>query len=237
MGLGPGLVASAEGLLYIAASTITHHLLEDIMLTIYGGSTYNATKVLFTAEELGVPYEYVHLNFATGEHKSPAHLARHPLGKIPAIDHDGHYLYESASLCRYLANISDKRLYSAEPLGAARIDQMVDMICHHVGRWLAVYFYQEVVMMKYYKKAPDEKAIAEAHGFLEQQLPFVNQTLQDNRFLCGSEITLADTIALPYFHALEATSLKLDAWPAIARWYAELKSRPSFQRALAKMPA
>jgi glutathione S-transferase len=207
------------------------------MLTIYGGSTYNATKVLFTAEELGVPYEYVHLNFVTGEHKSPAHLARHPLGKIPAIEHNGNYLFESASLCRYLANISDKRLYSADPVTAAQIDQMVDMICHHVGRWLAVYFYQEVVMMKYYKKGPDEKAIAEAKGFLEQQLPFLEKTLTSQKFLCGNEITLADTIALPYFHALEATSLKFDAYPAIQRWYAETKARPAFQRALAKMPA
>jgi glutathione S-transferase len=207
------------------------------MLTIYGGSTYNATKVLFTAEELGVPYEYVHLNFVAGEHKSPAHLARHPLGKIPAIEHNGNYLFESASLCRYLANISDKRLYSADALAAAQIDQMVDMICHHVGRWLAVYFYQEVVMMKYYKKGPDEKAIAEAKGFLEQQLPFLEKTLSTQQFLCGNEITLADTIALPYFNALEATSLKFDAYPAIQRWYSEAKARPAFQRALAKMPA
>lgn len=206
------------------------------MVTIYGGSTYNATKVLFTAEELGVPYDYVHLNFAAGEHKSAAHLARHPLGKIPAIEHNGEYLYESASLCRYLANISDKRLYSADAVKAAKIDQMVDMICHHVGRWLAVYFYQEIVMMKYYKKEPDEKAIAEAKGFLEQQLPFIESTLAANRFLCGSEITLADTIALPYFHALEPTSLKFDAYPSIQRWYAEMKARPAFLRALAKMP-
>ncbi len=207
------------------------------MLTIYGGSTYNATKVLFTAEELGVPYDYVHLNFVAGEHKSPAHLARHPLGKIPAIEHNGNYLFESASLCRYLANISDKRLYSADALAAAQIDQMVDMICHHVGRWLAVYFYQEIVMMKYYNKGPDEKAIAEAKGFLEQQLPFLEKTLSTQQFLCGNEITLADTIALPYFHALEATSLKFDVYPAIQRWYSEAKARPAFQRALAKMPA
>lgn len=206
------------------------------MLKIYGGSTYNATKVLFTAEELEVPCEYVHLNFVKGEHKSPEHLARHPLGKVPAIEHNGHFLFESASLCRYLANISDKRLYSADPLRAAEIDQMVDMICHHVGRWLGVYFYQEVVLKKYYNKQPDDKALTEAKGFLDQVLPYIDKLLSSTRFLSGAQLTLADTIALPYFHAQEVTSLSLDAYPSIQRWYEEMKSRPAFQRTLARMP-
>ena len=68
-------------------------------------------------------------------------------------------------------------------------------------------------------------------------MPFLEKTLSTQQFLCGNEITLADTIALPYFHALEATSLKFDVYPAIQRWYSEAKARPAFQRALAKMPA
>ena len=207
------------------------------MLRIYGASTYNATKVLFTAEELGLEYEYVHLDFAAGEHKSKEHLTRHPLGKVPAIEHNGHYLYESASLCRYLANISGQRLYSAEPLRAAEIDQMVDLVCHHAGRWLAVYFYQEVVMKRYYKKAPDEKAIAEATGFLDQQLPFLEKVLADNPFLCGKELTIADTVAFPVFQVCQSTSVDLSPYPSIQRWETELGGRAAFKRALAKMPA
>lgn len=207
------------------------------MLRIFGASTFNATKVLFTAEELGLDYEYVHLNFAAGEHKSEAHLARHPLGKVPAIEHNGHYLYESASLCRYLANISDKRLYSADPVRAAEIDQMVDLVCHHAGRWLAVYFYQEVVMKKYYQKSPDEKAIAEAKGFLDQQLPFLEKVLATNSFLCGSELTIADTVAFPVFQACQSTSVDLSPYPSIQRWVAALGDRAAFKRALARMPA
>ncbi len=205
------------------------------MLKIYGASTFNATKVLFTAQELGLDYEYFHLNFAAAEHKSAEHLARHPLGKVPALEHNGHYLYESASLCRYLANISGKKLYSEDPLRAAEIDQMVDLFCHHVGRWLAVYFYQEVIMMKYYKKEADEKAIAEAKGFLDQQLPFIESTLASNTFLCGEQITIADTIAYPYVHACRSTSLSLEAYPSLLRWAAALDKRPAFQRALAQM--
>ncbi len=206
------------------------------MLKIYGASTFNATKVLFTAEELGLQYEYDHLDFAKGDHKSAEHLKRHPLGKVPALEHNGNYLFESASLCRYLANISNKQLYSEEPVKAAKIDQMIDLVCHHAGKWLAVYFYQEVVMMKYYQKEADEKAIAEAKGFLDQQLPYLDKVLAQSKFLCGDDISIADTVALPYFHACLITSVKLDAYPAIQRWIEEGVSRPAFQKALAAMP-
>ncbi len=206
------------------------------MLKIYGASTFNATKVLFTAEELGLQYEYVHLDFTKGDHKSAEHLTRHPLGKVPALEHNGNYLFESASLCRYLANIADKKLYSEEPVKAAKIDQMIDLVCHHAGKWLAVYFYQEVVMMKYYQKEADEKAIAEAKGFLDQQLPYLDKVLTQSRFLCGDEISIADTVALPYFHACQSTSVKLDDYPAIVRWIRDGVDRPAFQKALAAMP-
>lgn len=206
------------------------------MLKIYGASTFNATKVLFTAEELGLSFDYVHLDFTKGDHKSAAHLARHPLGKVPAIEHDGRYLFESASLCRYLANISSKKLYSTDPYEAAQIDQIIDLICHHAGRWLAVYFYQEIVMMKYYKKEADEKAIAEAKGFLDQQLPFLEKTLAANEYLCGKHLTIADTVAFPYFQACQSTSVSLDSYPAIQAWMGKLSQRPSFQKALALMP-
>ncbi|HRW30250.1 MAG TPA: glutathione S-transferase N-terminal domain-containing protein, partial [Emcibacteraceae bacterium] len=106
------------------------------MLKIYGGKTYNAVKVLMTAEELGLDYDYVSLDFKKGEHKMPEFLKVHPLGKVPAMEHNGHPIFESNNMCRYMANISDKRLYSADPLGAAKIDQTVDFIGYHIGRWI-----------------------------------------------------------------------------------------------------
>ena len=78
--------------------------------------------------------------------------------------------------------------------------------------------------------------MTEAKGFLDQVLPYIDKLLSTGRFLCGNEITLADTIALPYFHAQEVTSLSLDAYPSIQHWYREMKARPAFQRTLARMP-
>ena len=55
---------------------------------LYGipGSPYVQAAMLGLTEK-GVDYELVRI--APPEHKGPDHMARHPFGKVPALDHDG----------------------------------------------------------------------------------------------------------------------------------------------------
>ena len=82
------------------------------MIKIYGFKTFNLDKVLLTAEELKLDYDYIQLSPANGEHKSPEHLQRHPLGEIPAIEHNGKMLFESNAICRYLAVLKESSLHT-----------------------------------------------------------------------------------------------------------------------------
>jgi glutathione S-transferase len=197
------------------------------MFRIYGFNSFNAVKVLLTAEELGVEYDYVHVELGKGEQKTPEHLARHPFGKIPVLEHNGNTIVESAAICRYLSRLHDNKLYSTDPLQAARIDQMVDMMVQHVGRWMAVYFWQEIICKTFFNKDPEAAAIEEAAGFLKGQLPYIDNLLADNTYLCGSDISIADTIAYAYCQLHESTSIDLSPYSKILRWYGEISERPS----------
>jgi len=199
------------------------------MFTIYGYNTFNPIKVLLTAEELGLDYQYVHVELGKGENKTPDYLQKHPLGKVPALDHDGEMIQESAAICRYLARLHDNRLYAAEPLAAARIDAMMDLVILHVGRWLGAYFWQEVIRKQFFKQEPEAAVLAEAADFLSKHLPYLDQTLASNNFLCGNEVTLADTIAYAFFQAHEHTSVDLSPYPNILRWYGDFSERPSVE--------
>ena len=53
-------------------------------------------------EETGLPYETRVLSFGP-EMKSPEYLAINPMGKVPAIVHDGQVVTEAAAICAYLA--------------------------------------------------------------------------------------------------------------------------------------
>jgi len=206
------------------------------MLKIYGNKTFNAVKAVLVAEELGLDYEYVVIDFASGEMKSPEYMKIHPLGKIPAMEHDGEAIFESNNMCRYLANISGKKLYSDDPLQASKIDQTVDFIAHHVGKWITTYFFQEIVKKAFGRGEPDAAAIEEAAEFLTQQLPYLDGLLADNDFLCGNEISIADCVAFAMIMAHEYTSFEIKEYENICRWYDQMKERPSHDAMMKHFP-
>src|SRR4051812_20217541 len=106
------------------------------MIKVFGFNTQNIQKVLLTAEELKINYEFVPLRPTKQEHKTSEHLKRHPLGKIPALEHDGRTMFESNAICRYLASFQPSSLYPQNAWERGQIDQWVDYVTHHVGRWI-----------------------------------------------------------------------------------------------------
>ena len=204
------------------------------MLNIYGFQSFNTLKVLLTAEELGLQYQYHGLNPMKGEHKTPEHFKRHPLGKTPAIEHDGRPLFESNTICRYLASFQNSPLYPSAPAQAwerAQIDQWVDYVTQHPGRWIGTYFFQEVVA-KMIGEQTDTKAVKEAQEFLDQQLPVLEKQLDLSKYLAGSTATIADTVAFSYLTVSEITAFEFSKYPNLTRWYGEFKNRPSYARAM-----
>src|SRR5215469_2736686 len=69
------------------------------------------------AKELGLDYEHIKVDFATGETRRSEHLALNPNGHVPVIDDDGFILWESMAINLYLA-----KKYGAGGLYPSRLD-------------------------------------------------------------------------------------------------------------------
>ena len=205
-------------------------------MKIYGFPTFNLSKVLLTAEELNLDYEYIPLDLSKAEHKSDAHLARHPFGKVPVLELDGAYYIESNSICRFLAEKNDNKLYSEDISQRAYINQWIDLMAQHIGRWMTVLFFEEKLKSKFFGGEPDQAQIDEALGFLEQQLPTLDEALERNAFIVGDTLTIADLIAFSYCQTHEYTRLNFETYPHIKQWYQNIKARPSFARAMENFP-
>ena len=64
-----------------------------------------SSRVLWLLEEIGAPYELTELPGA--QRRSAEHLARHPLGRVPALElGDGTVIFESAAICLHLADLN-----------------------------------------------------------------------------------------------------------------------------------
>jgi|SaaInl4_135m_RNA_FD_contig_91_184211_length_2919_multi_3_in_0_out_0_2 glutathione S-transferase len=205
------------------------------MLKIFGFQTFNLGKVLLTAEELNLPYEFVTLNPMKGELATEDNLNRHPLGKMPSIDWDGYTLFESHAICRYLAEKSNS-LYGDTPEQRAKVNQWIDCVGFHVGRHLSAHYFETIVRPRYFDASPDEKVVQESCVFLEKQLPPIQAHLSKNPFFAGEQLSIADTVGFNYFHIHEISKFSLSDYPAICEWYHKIKDRPAFKRASRHFP-
>src|SRR5258705_11400033 len=82
--------------------------------------------VMTTLEEKGARYRFSPV--APGSLRSPEHLARHPFGRVPVLEHDGFLLYETQAILRYLDRmLPSPALTPADPRHAARMDKVMNV--------------------------------------------------------------------------------------------------------------
>ncbi len=72
------------------------------MLTIYHAPRSRSQRVVWLAEELGLPYRVHALEMFSDGMKTAEYRRIHPLGKVPAIDDDGFVLWETTAILAHL---------------------------------------------------------------------------------------------------------------------------------------
>lgn len=73
------------------------------MLKFYTNPMSRGRMARWMLEEVGAPYETVVLDYASTMKEEP-YLGINPMGKVPAIVHDGQIVTECAAICAYLAD-------------------------------------------------------------------------------------------------------------------------------------
>ena len=64
----------------------------------------NCWKVLSVARELSLAIETIPIDLFNGDAKSAAFLAKNPNGRVPVLEEDGFFLWESNAILAYLAS-------------------------------------------------------------------------------------------------------------------------------------
>lgn len=198
------------------------------MLTIYGHPMSTCTrKVLTTVTELALPYELSLLDFGKGEHKQPAHVARQPFGRMPAIDHDGFAMFESRAICRYLNDVGGGALAPADAHGRARMEQWISVETSEFSGNAMKFVYHHV----FHRKQEDAVLEAASSG-LEAALRALEPTLAKQTYVAGEQFSLADISFMPYVEYTMPTPVKdtYAKYPAFLAWWGRVSERPSWRK-------
>lgn len=204
------------------------------MYRLHGFSTQNTLKVLYVLEALEVDYRFRYVNLMQGEQKTPEFRAMNPVGKVPVLEHDGRYLWESGAIVRYLGNVEVSSLYPADPYQRGVVDQWLDFFTCHLGRWLTAEYFQRIIKPQAGLGDPDADRCEEARTFALEQAPIVDHCLADRAWLTGKRPSIADYCAFAYVEQSHAIRFPLDDYPRLATWFGRLEALPAIERARAR---
>lgn len=73
-------------------------------IVLYHHPFSRAAGVVWSLEEVGVPYELVHVDIMKGEQKAPDFLAKNPMGKLPTLTDGDLVVTEAAAIALYLGD-------------------------------------------------------------------------------------------------------------------------------------
>lgn len=198
------------------------------MLKIHGHPMSTCTrKVLTTVTELGIPYELDVVDFAKGEHKSEAHVARQPFGRMPAITDDGFELFESRAICRYLNEKAGGALAPTDLQARAKMEQWISIETSEFSGHAMKFIYEYV-----FRRKQDDGVLETATKALDVTLGYMDKTLTNQLTLTGDQFTLADIGFMPYVEYAMNTPAKetFAKYPAFMSWWGRVSERPSWQK-------
>lgn len=207
------------------------------MFTLYGFSTQNSLKALYVLEEIGIEFEFSYVDLLKREQLSDSFRQKTPFRKVPLLEHDGEFLFESGAICRYAANVTNSPLYPEDKLKRARVDQWLDFFSCHLGRWLNTLFFEQVIKSKVGLGDPDEKACEEAVKFAHVQFKILDKLLEDSKWIANDVLSIADLCAFAYIEQVNAVDFPLNNYPNVQDWFDRMKSLDSIDRARARLPS
>lgn len=203
-----------------------------------GYSTYTRTARL-AHEEKGVAYKLVEVDLFKGEPGQPAHLARHPFGKIPAYEHDGFMLYETSAITRYVDEaFPGTRLQPQDLRQRARMNQVMAVIDSYAYGPIVQKVVIQRLVVPLMGGQTDMAIVNEALPAVDKACAALEALIAGNGFLAGPALSLADLHAIPvfgYFAATPDAERVFGANPALKRWWDRMSVLPSVQRTAPKL--
>ncbi|UGQ45357.1 glutathione S-transferase family protein [Massilia endophytica] len=205
--------------------------MENTNISLLGKrSSINVRKVLWTLEALGLPYE-LEEEWGSGHRDTnvPEFLALNPNAMVPVLRDGALVLYESNTICRYLAGAYGKgALLPAEPARRAMVEQWMDWQATELNPAWRHAFMGLVRGSPQFADAAGIEASAAAWNakmrILESQLE------KTGAYAAGSSFSLADIVLGLSTNRWKMTPIEHAALPAVEAWYARLASEAGFNQ-------
>lgn len=201
------------------------------MLKIYGrANSINVRKVLWAADEIGIPYEREDWGRGYKPLSDPEFTALTSMQLIPVIDDEGFVLSESNVIARYLAAKHGRTdLLPSDIKARATVERWMDWQAIDLSNaWRAAF-------LGLVAKAPVAGGEAAINASLEawpKMMATVEEQLQrTGAYITGTDFTLADIpigLTVHRWFAAPLEQMRRPNFPAMTAYYERLSQRQPF---------
>ncbi|MFA1283649.1 glutathione S-transferase family protein [Citrobacter telavivensis] len=201
------------------------------MITLWGrNNSTNVKKVLWTLEELELPFNHILAGGQFGLNHDADYLAMNPNGLVPLLrdDESDLLLWESNAIVRYLAaQYGQKRLWVESPARRAEGEKWMDWANQTLSPA------HRVVLFGLVRTPPEQRdraAIDAGAKRCDELFAILDAALASQPWFSGNEFGTGDIAIAPFVYNLYNVGLTWTPRQHLERWYQQLSERPAFRK-------
>ena len=188
-------------------------------------TSINVRKAMWTAAQLGLDLEREDWGAGFRSTQEASYLAMNPNGLVPVLIDGDFVLWESNSICRYLAAKSGAtELLPTDPQARAKVEQWMDWQAGDMNSaWRTAF----MALVRGQPATPE--AIAQSVASWNRHMGLLDaQLARTGAYVCGDTFTLADVLLGLATQRWKNAPIERVALPAVESWMQRLASRPGF---------
>jgi glutathione S-transferase len=188
-------------------------------------TSINVRKVMWTAAQLDLPLDREDWGAGFRSPQEAGYLALNPNGLIPVLLDGDFTLWESNTICRYLAGKAGAiGLLPTAPQARATVEQWMDWQAGELNNAWRVAF---MALVRGQPATPEAIELSVASwnrhmGLLDAQLA------RTDAYVCGDTFTLADIVLGLAAQRWKNAPITRVALPAVDAWLQRLAAKPGF---------
>jgi len=179
-------------------------------------------RALWTLEEIGAPYELTLMDWEEGSGEQ--HRARHPLGRVPVLQDDKGFVFESTAICLHIADLHPQAGL-LPPLGTHERALAYQWSCFAPAE-----LEPALIEAAIFRESDPDRA-AKARGRFVAAADAVAQALVSSDYLVGERFGVADVLVATALSIPERAGFPEDVSRDLKAYVARLRERPAYQRA------
>jgi glutathione S-transferase len=199
------------------------------MLKIWGRATSsNVQKVLWCCAELGIEFERVDVGGPFGGNRDPEYLAMNPNGLVPTVKDGDLVMWESNTICRYLAATRNgEHLYPRDPAARTHVERWMDWQLAVIGPPMGQLLFG---LVRSTPETRDPAAIEAARRRAAAAWTIVEDEVKSRPYLAGDHLSLAEIVLGTQIYRWFAFPIERPDLPNLRAWYDRMHQRPGFRK-------